>query len=72
LYLTFRSKFSKIHIFTAIDFQSNVDLLDFYVVGKRNYVVYLEAKNDITQFSPNATKNPNYLHLFQKRYQEKY
>jgi len=41
-----------------------VDLLDFYVVGKSNYVVYLEAKNDIIQFSPNTTKNPNYLHLF--------
>jgi len=49
-----------------------VDLLDFYVVGKSNYVVYLETKNDIIQFSPNATKYPNYLHLFQKRYQEKY
>jgi len=49
-----------------------VDLLDFYVVGKSNYVVYLETKNDIIQFSPNATKNPNYLRLFQKRYQEKY
>ncbi|WP_218104573.1 hypothetical protein, partial [Methanosarcina sp. A14] len=23
-----------------------------------------EAKNDIIQFSPNTTKNPNYLHLF--------
>jgi len=49
-----------------------VDLLDFYVVGKSNYVVYLEAKNDIIQFSPNATKYPNYLHLLQKRYQEKH
>jgi hypothetical protein len=49
-----------------------VDLLDFYAVGKSNYVVYLETKNDIIQFSPNAIKNSNYLHLFQKRYQEKY
>ncbi len=68
-YPTFRSKFSKIHVFTAIDFQSNVDLLYFYVVGKSQLcgifnVVYLEVKNDIIQFSPNTTKNLNYLHLF--------
>jgi len=49
-----------------------VDLLDFYVVGKSNYVVYLEAKNYIIRFSPNTTKNLNYLHLLQKRYQEIY
>jgi len=49
-----------------------VDLLDFYAVGKSNHLVYLETKNDIIQFSPDAIKNPNYLHLFQKRYQEKY
>jgi len=49
-----------------------VYLLDFYAVGKSNDVVYLEAKNDIIQFSPNATKNLNYLHLFQKRYQKNY
>jgi len=49
-----------------------VDLLNFCAGGKSNYVVYLETKNGIIQFSPNAIKNPNYLHLFQKRYQEKY
>jgi hypothetical protein len=32
---------------------------------------YLEAKNDIIQFSTKAIKNLNYLNLFQKRYQEK-
>jgi len=45
-----------------------VDLLNFYVVGKSNYMAYLEAKNDIIRFSPNETKNQNYLHMFKKRY----
>jgi len=49
-----------------------VDLLDFYAVDKSNYLMYLEIKNDIIQFLPNAIKDLNYLHLLQKRYQEKY
>jgi len=49
-----------------------VDLLDFYAVGKSNCLMYLKNKNDIIQFSPNAIKDPNYLHLLQKRHQEKY
>ena len=67
----FRSKFSDFIIFPAIDFQFNTDLLNFYVGGKSNYMVYLETKNDIIQFSPSAIKRLNYLNLFQKRYQEK-
>jgi len=38
-----------------------VDLLDFYAADKSTYVVYLETRNDIIQFSPNTIKNPNYL-----------
>jgi len=49
-----------------------MDLLDFYAEGKNNYMVYLEIKNDIFQFSLNSIKNLNYLYLFQKCYQEKY
>jgi hypothetical protein len=33
--------FRKIHIFLAIGFQLNMDLLDFYAGGKSTYVVYL-------------------------------
>jgi len=33
-------------------------------------MVYLETKNDIIQFSPNAIKSTNHWDLFQKRYQE--
>jgi hypothetical protein len=49
-----------------------MNFLDFYAGGKSNYMVYLETKNDIIQFSPNPIKSQSYLHLFQKRYQEKY
>jgi hypothetical protein len=59
-------------IFSAIDFQVSADLLNFYAGGKSNYIVYLETKNDIIQFSPNSIKNLNYLYLFKKRDQEKY
>ena len=72
LHPTFRSKISYFIIFPAIDFEFSVDLLDFYAGSKSNYMVYLETKNDIIQFSPNAMMSLNYLNLFQKRYQEKY
>lgn len=41
---TFRRKISDFIIFAAIDFESNVYLLDFYASGKNNYVRYLETK----------------------------
>ena len=44
IYPTFRRKISDFIIFPAIDFESNVDLLDFYAWGKSNYVRYLETK----------------------------
>jgi hypothetical protein len=69
---TFHSKISDFILFSAIDFQLSADLLNFYAGGKSNYIVYLETKNDIVQFSPNSIKNLNYWYLFQKRYQEKY
>jgi len=36
-----------------------------------NYMVCLETKNNIIQFSSNAVKRLNHLDLFQKRYQKK-
>jgi hypothetical protein len=47
-------------------------LFGFLQKVKANYMAYLETKNDIIQFPPNSIKSSNYLHLFQKRYQEKY
>ena len=69
---TFRSKISYFIISPAINFQSNMNFLDFYAGGESNYMVYLKPKNDIIQFSLNPMKSQGYLHLFQKRYQEKY
>jgi len=40
-----------------------MDLLNFYAESKSKYMVYLEIKNDIIQFSPNSIKNLNYLYL---------
>jgi hypothetical protein len=34
-------------IFPAVEFQSNMDLLNFYAESKSNYMVSLETKNDI-------------------------
>ena len=44
---TFSNKFSDLMIFPAIEFQSNMDLLNFYAGSKSNYMVFLETKNDI-------------------------
>lgn len=49
-----------------------MDLLNFYVEGKSKYVMCLEIKNYIIEFSINAIKNPSYLYLFQKSYQGKH
>jgi len=38
-------------IFPVIDFRYNIDLSNFFAGGKSNYMVYLETKNDIIQFS---------------------
>jgi hypothetical protein len=34
-------------IFPAVEFQSNMDLLNFYAGSKSNYMVFIETKNDI-------------------------
>jgi len=46
-------------IFPAIDFQYNMDLLDFYAEGKSDYVVCLETKNYTIQFPLSSIKSLN-------------
>jgi len=58
-------------IFAAIDFQFNVNLLDFCAGIKGGYVWIYRPKNDSTQFSSSFILILDYFYMFQKRYRKK-
>ena len=68
---TFRSKFHVFTIFAAIDFQFDVNLLDFCAGIKRWIYVHLETKDDSIKFSSSSISILDYLNVFQKRYRKK-